>query len=69
MRVIVACRLSRLRDGSTGLDSQERETPGWEERDSGMSVASTWPGPRLLSSGRSSPPRTFAPGMKDAAST
>lgn len=31
MRVIVACRLSRLHDGSTGLDSQEQETVRWAE--------------------------------------
>ncbi len=31
MRVIVACRLSKLNDGSTGLDSQETETVRWAE--------------------------------------
>ncbi len=31
MKVIVACRLSKLHDGSTGLDTQERETVRWAE--------------------------------------
>lgn len=33
MKVIVACRLSKLHDGSTGLDSQEQETVRWAERE------------------------------------
>jgi DNA invertase Pin-like site-specific DNA recombinase len=31
MRVIVACRLSKFRDGSTGLDTQESEAVRWAE--------------------------------------
>lgn len=31
MQVIMACRLSKLHDGSTGLDTQEQETVRWAE--------------------------------------
>lgn len=39
MKVIVACRLSRLHDGSTGLDSQEQETVRWAEHEGHEVVA------------------------------
>ena len=33
MRVLVAARLSKLVDGQTGLDTQDRETTAWAERE------------------------------------